>query len=144
MKPVLDGTVALVTGASSGIGAATAAALATQGAAVAVAARRADRLEELAADIRDQGGTARVLECDITDEQRAADAVERTVAGLSSGAEVPGARSKSGTSACDPDTLEARRAATYGPDLRNLPLVHRGITPQHVALHPPGAAGRER
>ena len=82
MEPVLDGTVALVTGASSGIGAATAAALAAQGAAVALAARRRDRLESLAAGIRSQGGTAVVLECDITDEQQALDAVQRTVAEL--------------------------------------------------------------
>ena len=82
MARPLDGTVALVTGASSGIGAAACAALAAQGASVALAARRKDRLEALAADIRGQGGTALVIEADITDEQQATGAVERTVAEL--------------------------------------------------------------
>ena len=82
MTAVLDQTVALVTGASSGIGAATAAALSAQGATVALAARRKDRLDTLAASIRDSGGTALVLESDITDEQQAAGAVARTVAEL--------------------------------------------------------------
>jgi NADP-dependent 3-hydroxy acid dehydrogenase YdfG len=76
------GTVALVTGASSGIGAATAVTLAGQGATVAVAARRRDRLDELAAQIRSDGGTALVLECDVTDQEQAAAAVERTTAEL--------------------------------------------------------------
>jgi len=82
VKPVLEGTVALVTGASSGIGAAAAAALAERGAAVALAARRRDRLDALAARIRDEGGTGVVLECDVTDQPQAAAAVERTVAEL--------------------------------------------------------------
>jgi NADP-dependent 3-hydroxy acid dehydrogenase YdfG len=78
----LAGTVALVTGASSGIGAATAIALAAEGAAVSLVARRKDRLEELASRIRGEGGTALVLEADITHEQQAVDAVARTTSAL--------------------------------------------------------------
>lgn len=82
MSGRLDGTVALVTGASSGIGEATARALAGHGAAVALVARRQDRLEKLAEGIRGKGGTALVVAADITDREQAATAVERAVAGL--------------------------------------------------------------
>jgi NADP-dependent 3-hydroxy acid dehydrogenase YdfG len=75
----LDGTVALVTGASSGIGEATARELASQGAAVAIAARRKDRLDALAADIRGAGGRALAVECDVTDQEQAIGLVEETV-----------------------------------------------------------------
>ncbi|TKK83969.1 SDR family NAD(P)-dependent oxidoreductase [Herbidospora galbida] len=78
----LDGTVALVTGASSGIGEAAAVALAHQGAAVAVVARRRERLEELAARIGKDGGRVLVIEADVTDEAQARAAVERTASEL--------------------------------------------------------------
>ena len=77
MTDRLDGTVALVTGASSGIGEATAVALAAAGASVAVAARRLDRLEAVAERI---GGDVLVLETDVTDGDQAAGMVDRTVA----------------------------------------------------------------
>jgi len=75
----LDGTTALVTGASSGIGEATALSLAAQGAAVALVARRRDRLEDLAGRITLKGGRALVLEADITAREQAQDVVRRTV-----------------------------------------------------------------
>jgi NADP-dependent 3-hydroxy acid dehydrogenase YdfG len=75
-------TTALVTGASSGIGAATARALAAEGAAVALLARRADRLADLKTDIESAGGTAVVVAADVTDAEQASMAVQRTVAEL--------------------------------------------------------------
>ena len=75
----LDGKVAVVTGASSGIGAATAEALAAEGAHVAVAARRSERLEELKNNIESNGGNGRVLtvECDVADEEQAHELVQK-------------------------------------------------------------------
>jgi NADP-dependent 3-hydroxy acid dehydrogenase YdfG len=78
----LANTVALVTGSSSGIGAATARRLAAQGAAVALVARREDRLADLAATIQDAGGNALVLPADITMPEQAVAAVEQAVAEL--------------------------------------------------------------
>jgi NADP-dependent 3-hydroxy acid dehydrogenase YdfG len=74
----LEGKVALVTGASSGIGEATALALAEAGAAVAIGARRADRLDALAGKLRDGGARVVQLPLDVTDEQNCRDAVTRT------------------------------------------------------------------
>jgi NADP-dependent 3-hydroxy acid dehydrogenase YdfG len=67
----LDAKVAVITGASSGIGEATAEALAAEGASVMIAARRRDRLEGLVERISGDGGKAVAVECDITDEEQA-------------------------------------------------------------------------
>jgi NAD(P)-dependent dehydrogenase (short-subunit alcohol dehydrogenase family) len=64
----LDGKVAMVTGASSGIGAAIARGLATEGATVALVARRADRLDQVAAAIGAAGGAAIPIPADVTVE----------------------------------------------------------------------------
>ena len=71
----LAGTVALVTGASSGLGARFARTLSRAGATVALAARRIDRLEQLAAEIEAAGGVARAVALDVTDPAGVAHAV---------------------------------------------------------------------
>jgi NADP-dependent 3-hydroxy acid dehydrogenase YdfG len=79
MAGTLAGKIALVTGASSGIGAAAAEVLASAGATVVVAARRLDRLEALVHQIESRGGKAFALPGDVTDEQTAQGLVTGTV-----------------------------------------------------------------
>ena len=76
----LEEHVALVTGASSGIGRATAEQLAEAGASVALAARREDELEALAREIEADGGEALVVPTDLTDEEQVEAMVETTAA----------------------------------------------------------------
>lgn len=72
----LDGKRALIAGASSGIGLACAVALAEAGAHVTLAARRADKLEALAGQLRAKGWPARILPLDLSDTDASADAIE--------------------------------------------------------------------
>ena len=75
----LDSKVAVVTGGSSGIGRATAIALAAEGAAVAIGGRKADALEEVAGVITSQGGRALTQTMDVRDEQQVAALVDAAV-----------------------------------------------------------------
>jgi NADP-dependent 3-hydroxy acid dehydrogenase YdfG len=74
----LSGRVVAITGASSGIGEATALACVEAGASVALAARRADRIDALAQRINDDGGLAIAVPTDVADERQARAFVEQT------------------------------------------------------------------
>lgn len=79
MSGLFRGKTAFITGASSGIGAALALAFAQEGARVALAARREDRLEQLAATIRSKGGEAVSMVCDVTERASLDRSVAKTV-----------------------------------------------------------------
>jgi NAD(P)-dependent dehydrogenase (short-subunit alcohol dehydrogenase family) len=75
----LTGKVAIVTGASAGIGRASARAMAAAGAAVVLADLDLERGEQAAAEIRDKGGTARFVATDVADDAQVAALIDRTV-----------------------------------------------------------------
>ena len=81
----LSGRVVAITGASSGIGEATARACADAGAAVALAARRSDRIDALARSIEEDGGRAVAFTADVTDERQARGFVETELQGHNAG-----------------------------------------------------------
>ncbi len=87
MTSEISGRVAVITGASSGIGEATARALAAEGAQLALLARRADRVQALAEELASDGVKTLALEGDVTDRESLAAAAER-VAGELGGADV--------------------------------------------------------
>jgi NADP-dependent 3-hydroxy acid dehydrogenase YdfG len=82
MTDGLHGKVCLVTGASSGIGEATARRLASEGAAVVVGARRRDRIDDLCGRIEAGGGKALAISADVANEDQARELVQRTASEL--------------------------------------------------------------
>jgi len=80
MKEGIDNKVVLITGGSTGIGAEVARLLASQGAKVAIAARRKDKLDQVVATIEAAGGSARAYSLDVTDKQQVEAVVAATVA----------------------------------------------------------------
>ena len=129
----LDGTAALVTGASSGIGEATALALAAEGAAVAVVARRGERLRSLAAEIGRGGGTAHTIEADITDPAQPAAVVAEAVdrlgrsrhRGQQRGGHAPGADRRRAGGRVGPD-VRSERDGAHARRARGAPAPARG------------------
>ncbi len=79
MPSRLNDKVAVVTGASSGIGEATVRALSAEGATVVAGARRKERLDGLVEEVTQGGGKAIAVECDVTDEGQAHELVRRAV-----------------------------------------------------------------
>jgi len=79
MSENIKGKVVVITGASSGLGEATARLLAEKGATVVLAARRTERIESLAEELKNKGGDALAVPTDVTDRQQVKQLVDKTV-----------------------------------------------------------------
>ena len=75
----LDGKVAVITGGNSGIGACAAHLFAKEGAKVVISARRVEQLEAVAAKIKEAGGEALAVPCDISNKEQCKDVIAKTV-----------------------------------------------------------------
>lgn len=133
----LDGAVALVTGASSGLGRHFARRLAAAGAGVALAARRLDRLESLAAEIRAAGGTAFPVALDVTEEHSVVEAVARVEAEFGPIAVLVNNSGIGGPAAFAVSLEEADWDAVLDTNLKGAWLVARAVARQMIG------AGRE-
>ena len=148
----LTGRIAVVTGASSGIGAATARFLAARGAKVALLARRLDRLDGLAKEIIADGGTALALAVDVTDQRSLEEAANqiRTQLGVPSivinnaGVMLPSPlleqRTEDWSRMIDLNVTAAVRViGVFGPDLTK--AAQTGIASDLVNISSSGATG---
>ena len=133
----LTGRVALVTGASSGLGARFAEVLAAQGAAVVLAARRLDRLEALAEQIRARGGRALAVQMDATD-------ADSLVAAVSAGEAAFGTIDILVNNAGMPDAQRAHKMSTalidqvLGVNLRGPWILACEVARRLIAAEQPG------
>lgn len=137
----LSGKVAFVTGASSGIGRASAIALANQGAKVAVAARRLDRLEALVAEIKSRGREALAVQMDVTKKGDIQNAVSKTVAAFG---RLDILLNNAGVAEFAPflDLTEEQWDKTIDTNLKGYFLVAQAAARQMAKNNPPAGGGR--
>lgn len=137
----LSGKVALVTGASSGIGRASALALANQGAKVVVAARRLDRLQALVAEIKNRGHDALAVQMDVTKKTDIDNAVAQTVKTFG---RLDILLNNAGVAEFAPflDMTEAQWDKTIDTNLKGYFLVSQAAAREMAKNNPPAGGGR--
>jgi len=137
----LTGKVALVTGASSGIGRASAIALASQGASVTIAARRIEKLEELKKEIETKGRKALVVQMDVLKKEDIMAGVAKTVATFG---RLDILLNNAGVGALSPavDMTDEVWDTVLNTNLRAYFIVAREAAKEMVKNNPPAGGGR--